>query len=341
MHLPKIIATIALAILTLTACVGDTHEQKELFVTMLMTKAQQASSIPTDSGVLLRDRESGEWKRFGPTIQMISSAAADPTDPNIIFLACGNGIVRTKDGGKTWRMVSGWRESDVLQIAIDPEDNQRVYAASAWGVTISEDGGDNWEASNEGLPEYFSKNIIIDHRNTSRLVVATGTGLFESRNRAKSWKRIRSFPESAGLRLRRSETNQDLWICGSEGQGLWLSTDDAKSWKPVAPALKDANVYGVAIDPFDENRLAAGGWGTGVHISDDQGKTWRQAASSLKSDNITSVIYDANIPHRLWASTFEEGSYYTDDGGQSWTSANLDGAYVQDIWFLPASRKHQ
>lgn len=334
MRLPHIILTVSLICLAASACADKANQDKELFVSMLMTKAQQASSVPTDSGVLLRDASSADWKRFGPTIQMVSSATADPSDPNTVFLACGNGIVRTRDGGKTWRMVTGWRESDVLQIAIDPEDSQRIYAASAWGVTISEDGGDSWRASNKGLPEYFSKNITLDHRNTSRLLLATGTGLFESRNRTKSWRRLKSFPEVAGLRLRRSEDDPDVWICGSEGKGVWLSIDDGKTWKSTAPALISANVYGVAIDPFNADNMAAGGWDTGIYISGDRGKTWKKAEGILRSENITSVIYDANVPNRLWASTFEEGTYYTEDAGKTWTTANLDGAYVQDLGFI-------
>ncbi|MCB1120670.1 MAG: hypothetical protein KJT03_03910 [Verrucomicrobiae bacterium] len=306
-----------------------------LFTAMMMTKAQQASSVPTDSGVLLRDKSTGEWLRFGPAIQMISSATADPSDPDTIFLACGNGIVRSQDGGESWRLVTGWRESDVLQIAVDPEDGNRVYAASAWGVTLSTDGGDTWQASNTGLPEYFSKNIAIDYRKTSRLLLATGTGLFESRNRGKTWKRITSFPQVAGLRLRRSESDPDLWICGSEGRGVWVSTDDGKTWKATAPALKEANIYGVAIDPFEADNLAAGGWGTGVYLTEDRGKSWEKARGKLPSDNITSVLFDVNVSHRIWASTFEEGTYFSDDFGNSWTTAELDGAYVQDLGFLP------
>lgn len=173
--------------------IANADPQSELFAAMIMTKAQQASSIPTDSGVLVRQAETGHWKRLGPKIQMISSATVDPSDPDTIFFACGNGIVRTTDRGCNWRLVTGWRESDALQIAIDPTNSNLVYAATAWGVTISKDGGDSWSAANTGLPEYFSKGIVIDHQRPKRLLLATTTGLFESKNQAKSWKRLLHF----------------------------------------------------------------------------------------------------------------------------------------------------
>lgn len=149
-----------------------------------MTKAQQASSILIDSGVLVRQAETSLWKRLGSKIQMISSARVDPSDPDTIFFACGNGIVRARDGGDNWRLVTGWCESDALQIAIDPM----------------------------GLPEYFSKGIVIDHQRPKRLLLATTTGLFESKNQTKSRKRVTSFPKIAALRLRQSESDPNLWI---------------------------------------------------------------------------------------------------------------------------------
>ena len=341
MKFTNLIFVLPLTILGFTACEEKPAEETDLFIAMIMTKAQQASSIPTDSGVLMFEEESDRWKRLGPKIQMISSATVDPSDPKTIFLACGNGIVRSKDAGESWRLVTGWRESDALQIAIDPNNSQLVYAATAWGVVISKDGGDSWQASNEGLPEYFSKGIVIDQKDTDRLLLATTTGLFESTNRATSWKRISSFPEVAVLRLRRSEQDPNSWIAGTEGQGVWISNDDCKTWQATAPALSNANVYGVAIDPHNPSHLAAGGWDVGVHLTGDGGKSWKRVSDSFPSQNITSVVFDENVPGRLWASTFEEGTFYSDDNGSSWTNAQLDGAYVFDLGFMPKSVKLQ
>ena len=328
-------SSLFLALLGLRTSSADS--QTELFAAMIMTKAQQASSIPTDSGILVRHAETGVWKRLGPKIQMISSATVDPSNPDTIFFACGNGIARTTDGGANWRLVTGWRENDALQIAIDPTNSDLVYAATAWGVTISKDGGDSWTAANKGLPEYFSKGIVIDHQRPKRLLLATTTGLFESKNQARSWKRVPSFPKVAALRLRRSYSNPDVWLAGTEGQGVWMSRNDGKTWKPSAPELKEANVYAVAMDTTDSSLLAAGGWNTGAYISTDGGDTWRKTTGKLPSPNITAAVFDENNSNRLWISTFEEGTFYSDDRGKSWINAQLDVAYVFDLGFLPAS----
>jgi photosystem II stability/assembly factor-like uncharacterized protein len=325
-----------LSSLLFSGCAVSQTSPGEIFVAMIMTKDQRSSSVPTDSGILVQSFGDGQWQRLGPAIQMISSATADPQNPDTIFLACGNGIVRSKDGGKTWRMVTGWRESDVLQIVIDPEDGKRVYAATAWGVIISKDGGDTWSPSNTGLPENFCKGIVLDEDDTSRLLLANTKGLFESNDRGESWRRVTGFPELAVLRLRRSQSDPDLWIAGTEGLGVFCSRDDGKSWQSVAPELNKANIYAVGIDPFDSTHLAAGGGGTGVHVSSDSGRTWHQAKGTLPSPNVTAIVFDERQAGRLWASTFEEGTYFSDDMGTTWQSADLDGAYVFDLGFLPA-----
>ena len=307
----------------------------ELFAAMIMTKEQQASSTPTDSGVLLHHSETDSWERLGPPIMMISSATADPADPETIFFACGNGVARSTDGGRTWRLVTDWRVSDVVQVAVDPTNSDRVYAASTWGVHVSDDGGDSWEAANTGLPERYTRGIVIDKDNPERLLLPTTSGLFQSTDRAESWQRIPGTPEVAFLRLRRSHANPDLWIAGTEGMGVWISHDNGASWEAAAPALASANIYTVAAAPSDPRLLAAGGWETGVSISRDAGQTWSSHREGLPSPNVTAMIFDRYKPQRLWVSTFEEGTVYSDDFGQTWQDGNLFGAYVFDLGFLP------
>lgn len=325
--------------LYLTICAGlaavssqaQTPSQPRVFAALAMTKAQESSPIPTDSGVFLYDQDSGEWQRSGPVIQITSSIAIDPSDPNNMFLACGNGIVRSLDGGETWRMTSGWRESDFTKIAIDPSNGKNVYAASVWGVSVSRDGGDSWTAANNGLPEKYSKTIIVDHLKPKRILLGTADGIYVSNDRANTWKPIRSSPKLVILRIDRSGANPDLWIAGTEGQGVYLSTNDAKTWVAAAPQLADKNIYAVAADPHNAANLAAAGWGTGVWVSSDGGDTWIDRGKGLPSQNVTSMTYDVNNSGRLWVSTFEEGTMYSNDQGQSWQDGGLHGAYVTDL----------
>ncbi|MCH6258711.1 hypothetical protein MLD52_19280 [Puniceicoccaceae bacterium K14] len=306
-------------------------EETRLFAALAMTKAQESSPIPTDSGVFIYNGNTDTWERTGPVIQSVGSITTDPSNPDVVFLACGNGIVRSRDGGQTWRMTSGWRESDFTKIAIDPVDGNNVYATSVWGMSVSRDGGDTWARANRGLAERYSRTVIVDSRNPKRLLLGTADGIYQSNNRAKSWQVVRSSPRLTILRIARSESNPDLWIAGTEGEGVFLSKDDGKSWSKTAPELGNANIYAVAMDSSDESRLAVAGWGTGVWISIDGGASWIDRGAGLPSKNVTAMIYDPNQSNRLWVSTFEEGTLYSDNEGKDWHDGGLKGAYVFDL----------
>ncbi len=338
------ILTLVAFILSAHSLVAESLPETKIYAALGMTKSQKSSPVPTDSGVFLYDTSDQRWHRFGPTIQQVNSISADPSNPQIIYLACGNGIVRSQNNGITWKLVTGWRESDITKIAVDPANGQNIYAASAWGVTISRDGGENWSAANKGLVERFSKSIIVDHLNPKRILLATTAGLFISEDSAETWTQNPTAPEIAILRLDRNKTNPSLWIAGTEGKGVIISSDDGQTWRSTAPELSEANVYGVGTDSSNSQVLAAGGWGTGIWVSADGGTSWTYRGDGLPSQNITATTFDQSHSGRLWASTFEEGTFYSDDLGKSWHSDDLIvpggrgsilGAYVNDLGVIP------
>jgi ligand-binding sensor domain-containing protein len=305
-----------------------------LFTAAAFTKAQKNSSIPTDAGIFVRDPVLG-WMPFGPKIQSVASAAVDPSDASRIFLACGNGIVRSLDSGATWRLVTDWRISDVTAIVINPTDGQTIYAASGWGLARSQDGGETWQSIDHGLTEKFSRTIMIDPANPQRLLVGTAGGLFVSTDGADTWQRIESVPATHVLRLRHGEQQPQVWLAVTEGRGAWLSNDSGHAWAPTAPAVAEANLYAAAVDPTNAQNLAVGGWNTGVHTSIDGGKTWQHRPVGLPSENVLTLAYDPSHEGRLWVGTFEEGTAWTDDAGQTWHDGGLDGSLTNDLGFLP------
>ena len=169
------------------------------------------------------------------------------------------------------------------------------------------------------------------------MLLGTDDGVYVSRDRAESWTAVRASPKSNILRMARSAVDLDLWIAGTEGEGVFLSRNDGKSWESVSDELSENNVYAVALHPKTASRMAAGGWDAGVWMSDDTGKTWVDRSAGLPSKNVTAMAYDPTRQNRLWISTFEEGTYFSDDSGATWKDGNLYGAYVLDMDVIPVS----
>lgn len=318
--------------IALAGCAKPPAER--LFAAAAFTKAQKDSSIPTDSGLFVRE-DSGQWKTFGPKIQSVNSATVDPSDQSRVFLACGNGVARTTDGGATWRLVTDWRMNEVTAVVIDPSNPMHVVAASCWGIWRSSDGGDSWQRADEQLPEKFCKAIVMDASQPGRLIAGTAGGLFVSPDRGERWERVHGVPEVNILRIRQGGDDPAIWLAATEGRGAWLSTDGARSWHPTAPAVAENNLYGVAIDPNDADRLAVGGWQTGVYVSADRGRTWTRRSAGLPSKNVFALAFDPDSNGALWVSVFEEGTVMSIDLGETWSAPTLYGALVNDLGFAP------
>jgi photosystem II stability/assembly factor-like uncharacterized protein len=274
------------------------------------------------------------WTHLGRNTPRVSGIACDPTNPNIIFLACGNGAARTLDGGKSWRITTDWRVTEAQAIAVDPNAPQHVYLATAYGIWCTHDRGDTWKECSAGLNKKYTQTIAVDRTQAGRVLAGTEGGLYLSTDGAKSWSLVG--PENVAiLDIKQSASSPPIWLAATQENGVLLSADDGKRWQLAKGGIAKASIYAVAIDPFDAKNMAAVSWGAGVFVSADGGKTWQQRNRGLPVLNLYQTIFDANHPGRLWAATFEEGIFHSDDMGQTWRYAGLYGAMVFDMVFIP------
>ena len=203
------------------------------------------------------------------------------------------------------------------------------------GPLRSTDAGATWQLAQAGLDRLYCQTVVVEAN--GRVLLGTEKGLFASTDEARSWHRLK-FPEASVLRLAASAADARLLVAGTEGHGAWVSRDDARTWSQVAGVPAQANVYAAAADPRDARRLAVGGWGMGVRLSDDAGATWREVTRGLPTANVFALAFDPDRPGRIWAGVFERGIFYSDDAGATWVADGLEGAYVFDLVFAPATR---
>lgn len=116
---------------------------------------------------VLESMDAGEEWRFIPLDlggdNAVYSAVVDPEDSDVVLLGTEAFIVKTTDGGETWRTVF---EADhgayVYGMHVSPTVDRRVYAA-AWRridsqdliVYVSDDMGETWERVERGLDGQF------------------------------------------------------------------------------------------------------------------------------------------------------------------------------------------
>ena len=309
-----------------------TRAQSRLFISLVQSKGYVVGAQLAASG--LHRYEGGQtWTHLGWNNPRVLAIACDPRDANVIFLACGNGVARTLDGGKSWRMTTDWRVTEALDVALDAHEPKHVYVATAFGVWTSRDRGETWEESSRGLHRKFTQSIAVDHVRTRRVFAGTEGGLYFSNNGGGKW-RLLAMRDVPILDLEQSTVSANVWLAATQERGVLLSHDHGKSWRFVEGKMAHASVYAVAIDPFNANHMAAASWGEGVFVSNDSGDSWQERNEGLPVRNLYEAVFDANHAGKLWIATFEAGVFYSDNFGRTWNEAGMRGAMVFDMMFI-------
>ena len=101
------------------------------------------------------------------------SIAADLSGAIYVNVHVG-GVVRSTDGGRSWRPTLDI-ETDVHQVLAHPDLPGHVFAASAVGLAMSADGGENWRILTEGLHARYLRAVAVAGE-TVLVSASTGPG---------------------------------------------------------------------------------------------------------------------------------------------------------------------
>lgn len=325
-----------------------------LHVGMIQTKGYVVGSQLDGSGLARLNRLQGAnstWELLGFSVPRVSAISFDPSNASRVFLANGNGLVRSLDGGATWRIVTPWQVTEAQDIMVDPNDVNAIYAATAYGIWGSQDGGDSWlRLTPTDMMDDYTQSLVVDYTQTGRIIAGQEGGVRISDDRGATWQ------ETTLRGMEVMEVAQDArrgghFLAATLHDGLYRSTDGARTWSaipltsivPPATAAGEraregrtgVSVYSAAFDPTRAGRLVAAGWETGVLYSGDDGETWTQIGTSLPAISFYQVAFDPKRSGRIWAATVEQGLFYTDNQGRTWQSAGLDGTLIFDLSFSP------
>ncbi len=259
----------------------------------------------------------------------VSVVEADQ-DLRLFYLSCGNGILKSPDNGKTWKIATGSDMTECLKTAIHPDDPDIVYAATAYGIFKSKDRGNTWTEKNRGLTSTFTPDVVIDRDDPEILYCATESGIHKSSNSGELWQPVALLGK--GIRtIVQHDTHSGLMAVGTENDGVFISTDQGKTWTNRIKGMNALTVYAVALVPQDRNTLYAGTYNGGIYKSIDQGLTWQPVNQGLKSKGIHSLAVNPNDQNNVFAGTLGDGVWQSQNGGASWQFSGLESS---EIWHM-------
>jgi len=169
----------------------------------------------------------------------------------------------------------------VVSIAPHPTDPDACYIGSAsGGVWKTTDGGLNWSPLTDELSNLNHGAVALDPSDPE--VVYAGTGEY---------------------------------TVGSDGDGLFRSTDGGATWLRIATAGQTSFRFsGLIVDPTDPLVIHCAGSG-GYDRSDDGGATWNQYLSG----SVSSLGISPNNAQVLYLGDHNDGVRKSVNGGDSWS----------------------
>ena len=281
----------------------------------------------------------------------VTATVIHPSNPDIVYVAAGNQVHKTTDGGNSWTPLL---ETGFLfyanRLKIDPSNPEKVLAAADNGVYVSTDGGLNWNRS----WELQSWDVEIKPNNPNTIyALTTVSGKFSviiSTDGGFSFMPDPDFPnniadESGGL-LAVTPANPDLILAVMLSSDytplLYKSTTGGNNWGLLATGQTSAflmnNGQGyfdliLEISPTNQNLIFAGT--TTLYRTVNGGSLFTAIGGYSGAFSIHPDIQDMKLlPNgETWVST---------DGGMTLTSDNFsvttnyfarnNGLIGSDMW---------
>lgn len=85
----------------------------------------------------------------------------------------GGRILRSVDGGETWRRIRSGVAADCHALAVHPHEAGWAYEAAGFGASFSRDGGATWTRNVEGLDGRYAMAIGVDPDDPERWYIGT------------------------------------------------------------------------------------------------------------------------------------------------------------------------
>lgn len=209
----------------------------------------------------------------------IGDVALDPSNPEVVWVgtgenvsgrhvAWGDGVYRSRDGGRSWEQMGLASSEHIGKILVDPRDGNKVLVAAEgplWspggerGIFMTVNGGESWIKVLEIDENTGATDLEFDPENPDVVYAAT----FERR--------------------------RHIWgyLAGGPGSGIYKSTDGGVTWREVTAGLPSGDVgkIGLAVTPADPDlvyaTVEAGEGQQGFYRSSDKGERWEKRNSYI------------------------------------------------------------
>ncbi len=242
-------------------------------------------------GVLRFTPDTGEVEAMNKGLGnlYVRDLAIDPSDPSRIYVASGEGILRSEDGGRHWAAINqGLLPGDMNELWIGSLNSELLLAQGPIGrVYRTDDGGNQWRLL------YWPGIDFGSNWGTELAATSDGSTIFAFK---------------AGVPFRRSTDGGETWEDLSIVSGAFAFSSDEKIFYAGKGLIRDKRAV-VVYRSLDEGDTWEGlEYGPPIDTEEYRLPIW---------GNTICLLPDPDAPGVIYAGT-TEGVFYTTDGGIVW-----------------------
>ena len=211
----------------------------------------------------------------------------------------GNYILRTEDGGATWRRIGlGGSEGQSRLVRFAFSENGKAWIFGEAGTLLkSEDYGETWKKQ-----PLVTRFLLLgaDFASPKQgCVVGAGVTIIHTVDGGSTWQPGTTIDRLSHVRFNSVSFPNELfgWIVGDSGR-IYATIDGGKSWSPQDSKV-DVDLRDVKFKTSLEG-WAAGTEGTLLHTTDG-GRNWRTESTGTRHP--LDRVFAAS-PQRVWAVGF-------------------------------------
>jgi hypothetical protein len=250
--------------------------------------------IPSHHGLAIYEK--GKWSKApGPQHDYMGFSATAKHLYSSGHPAPGSGLVnpfgliRSKDGGKTWDklglegetdfhlLATGWNTNAVY--VWNPAPSSRIRLP---GLHFTLDDGASWRRAHADGLSGEPRAIAVHPDDARTVAVATSEGLFLSRASGERFMKMAG--DGEGLSVFFDLEGKHIWYGSFDGRAK-LARIPLGSGQPLQvrlPALKDDAIAYIAQNPARRLEYAIATFERSVYLSRDSGESWTQIADRGK-----------------------------------------------------------
>lgn len=182
-------------------------------------------------------------------------------------------VLKTTDGGDTWRVFYRDTEFENPLLAVHFEDENKGYAVGAFSLMVETmDGGETWKTRPvfEGNPNDYHLNDIYRSKAGTLLIPSEFGIVYRSTDGGASFEEIQTDYEGSfwsGLGL----SDGSILVYGMRGN-IYRSVDEGVTWQPVDADTQKSFGGGVELD---DGTVVLSGLNGAVAYSTDMGKSFK------------------------------------------------------------------